>query len=131
MRTWVKVLASIPVADSPIAFVLRLSPSQEVLLVSELWLDCPESARWRGYLLHETGPKSGFIGVKVLRNASPAVWVGVCVSICLICPCETSLSANDVQPAPVRLHRNTPLLSPGSGGKEVRVSPALNEITMG
>ena len=73
MRKWVKVLPSILVADSPIASALRLNPSQEVLLVGELWIDCTESALWRGYLLRESGLKSGFIAVKVLRNASPAV----------------------------------------------------------
>ena len=107
-----KVLPSILVADSPIASALRLNPSQEVLLVGELWTDCAESAPWRGYLLRESGPKSGFIAVKVLSNALPAVYVNVGVSMCLIGPCETSLSTNDVLPAPLCLHCNIQIMLP-------------------
>ena len=100
-------------------------------MVGELWTDCAESTPGRGYLLRESGPKSGLIAVKVLSNALPAMYVDVGVSMCLIGPCETSLTSNEVLPASLCLHCNLPISLPGLGKKEVRVLQALNEITMG
>ena len=132
MRKWVKVLPSILVADSPIACALRLNLSQEVLLVGELWTDCAESAPWRGYLLRESGPKSGLIAVKVLSKALPALYVDVGVAMSLIGPFKTSLTSNEVLLASLCLHCNISILLPGFFGKrEVRALQALNEIPIG